>query len=423
VQHKNPTSSHYDTAWTLSAIYFFITALTLVILTPTIAEFYKIPQLINILHILAVGLVLKGLTSARLIDLQKYFRFRKEATLNITVKIIGFVTTISLAFHLRNYWALLFGMLTSQFANMALSYVIAPYKPRITLSKTRELFSFSSWLLLSNLIRFANTKSTELIIGKVLGIKPLGLYTIGENIASMATYELSATINRAAYPGYAKASSSKMELKRIFLRVFSVIAATAFPLGIGFYSIAYPFTYVILGEKWMSAIPILQIIAISGAISSLQSNLQYVFFSLGKPRLLTVILLFRAIIFLPLIYILSVRYNIIGAAYATLISTCLMLPLNAYFIQKLLPIRITELARHIWRPLLSATTMAAALRIAETYTPMRDMAPNAFSLAILVISGAAVYCAALLFNWVLAKCPKDGIEHIAITWLRGQTQK
>lgn len=419
IQHPNPSRQHYDTAWTFNALYFSLAALVLTVAAPLLAKFYATPQLTDIIHVLAAGFFLKGLANVRIIDFQKHFRFHNDAKLNITVKIAGFCTTVTAAFLLRSYWALLIGMLVSQATYLLMSYVLAPYRPRPTLSKSRELFGFSFWLILANIVSFINAKSIEMVIGKILGIGQLGVYTVGQSTASMATSELTATVNRAAYPGYAKVSDKIEELKRTVLQIFGVIATVAFPASLGFYSIAVPFVLVVLGEKWLPAVPVLEIIAIAGMVFSLQSNLQYVFFALGRPRLHTLVSTAKAVMIVPLVYVLAQRHGIAGAASSVLITSTAFIPVNLYLLRSLLNIRPKELLLRLWRPAMASMAMAIALHlIAAQHGEGLGGHGSAFPLLIgMVLTGIAVYSTSLLGLWWLSGHPSGATEAVALHWL------
>ena len=418
IQHPEPTENHYHTAWTLNAAYFTLAALALSLSAPYLATYYDIPQLSNIIYVLSIGFVAKGLASVKIIDFQKHFEFHKETLLRTSVKIIGFIATISSAFILHNYWSLLIGVLATQTSYLVISYLIAPYKPRLKFTYVKELFGFSSWLMIANFINFINTKSVELIIGKTLGTGPLGIYTVGESSAGMATQELTATVNRAAYPGYTKISNARHELKAVTLRIMSVIAAIAFPAALGFYSVALPFVMAVLGERWLAAVPVLEIIAIVGLVNSLQSNVMYVLFALRRPRLHTLVSALKAIALLPLIYIFSVNYGIQGAALAVLIGSALQLPVNMYFLRKLLEIRVREWISICWRPGFSAIAMTAALHF--LLNPYKDSLAEetAFILLFFMIAvGGLVYTLLLGTLWVFSGRP-DGFEKDALYWIR-----
>jgi lipopolysaccharide exporter len=421
IQHPNPDRQHYDTAWTLNALYFAVASIGLVASAPLLARFYKTPQLSDIIYVLAFGFFLEGFVNVKIIDFQKHFRFRYEAILKVSVKLAGFCATVIAAFLLRSYWALLIGMLTTRVTRLALSYALAPYKPRPTLSKTRELFSFSSWLVLSAIIGFFHNKAPDIIIGKTLGVTPLGVFTVGQSTAGMVTSEITATIYRAAYPGFAKVSHSEAEFSRTVLRIFNIVATVTLPASIGISYIALPFVLTVFGQKWLSAVPILQIIAIASLINALQSN-QYVLLSLRKPGLQTFILTIRLALIFPLIYLFSTRYGIVGAAFGILLSGVLLMPVNLFLLMHFAKLRLFDLVHMVWRPLVATALMGGALQIIlNSGRPLIDQVQVSLLLLGMIVTGIVVYSVSLLSLWHLSGRPTDTMEAVALRWLSDKT--
>ena len=122
--------------------------------------------------------------------------------------VFRFVVTISLAITLQSYWALIAGTVASRFAGVFFSYRMHPFRPRFSLDASKELFSFSSWLLLTNILLGTLHNIPLFFIGRVHGPRALGLYTVGHEIAFLPATELIAPINRAVPPGYARSSKS-----------------------------------------------------------------------------------------------------------------------------------------------------------------------------------------------------------------------
>lgn len=419
IQHPAPTPEHYHTAWTLNALYFSLAAVGLVIVAPFLASYFSVPQLTDILYVLAAGFLARGLASVRIIDFQRHFRFHYDTLLRTSVKLAGFIATITSAFILRNYWSLLIGILATQAMYLLLSYVLAPYKPRPTFLCTKELLGFSSWLVFANLISFVNTKSVELIVGKVLGTGLLGIYTVSDSSGGI-TQELTATVNRAAYPGYAKISESTSDLKNLALRIIGVISIIAFPAALGFYSVASPFVLAVLGQKWRAAVPVLEIIAIASLVNSLQSNVPYVLFTLRRPKLHTAVSAVKATLILPLVYFLSIYHGVEGAALAVLTASASLLPVNAYLLHRLLAIKPRELLAVGWRPTISAGVMAIALHSALADCPTLRTETMAFVVLLGMIAiGILSYTCVLLLLWNTSGRP-DSFERDVLRWFRKQ---
>src|SRR5262249_10351616 len=153
-----------------------------------------------------------------------------------------------------------------------LSYGMQPFRPRFSFAASRELFSFSGWLLLSNIIGVVGERIPQFVIGRLQGPAALGLFTVGAEIAYLPANELIAPINRAVFPGYARMASNPESLRQGFVDVIAVILVFVLPVSVGVAVIAQPLVQVLLGEKWLAAVPIIEILAPTAGIYAATSN-------------------------------------------------------------------------------------------------------------------------------------------------------
>ena len=107
-----------------------------------------------------------------------------------------------------------------------------PYRPRFALSRVRELMVYSRWLLINNLIGFFKERTSDFFIGRLFGASSLGTYNIAYEFAHLPSTELSAPINRALLPGFAKMTDSE-EVCRGYANALSMMAMLAVPCSAG----------------------------------------------------------------------------------------------------------------------------------------------------------------------------------------------
>ena len=101
---------------------------------------------------------------------------------------------------------------------------------------------------------------------------------------------MAAPLSRAVFPGYALVAHDADAIRRTFLGVFGVLALASVPAGLGISAIAGPIVGVLLGDAWESAIPIIELVAISGVLVALASNASYVCLAAGRPRRITALI-------------------------------------------------------------------------------------------------------------------------------------
>jgi O-antigen/teichoic acid export membrane protein len=296
---------------------------------------------------------------------------------------------------------------------VAASYALHPYRPRFCLAAGKDLFQFSKWLLANNLIFFVQNRSTDFLLGRTMGAHTLGVYNIAYEIATMPSTELVAPLNRAALPGYAKISNDMPRLRQGFLRMIGMIAMFAFPVAIGLASVADPAVRLLLGAKWVEAIPLIQILAVYGVINAMQSNIGQVYVALGMPKVITLMAGGVLIPFVPSLYFASMRYGPTGAAAVFLVFSVITMPMVHFIFFRLTNMHLLEYLAATWRPIVAAVLMGCVV------TALRGLlssdgfnVPVALELATCMLTGAVVFITTVTALWYACGRPKGAEEFI-----------
>jgi O-antigen/teichoic acid export membrane protein len=215
------------------------------------------------------------------------------------------------------------------------------------------------------------------------------------------------------FPAYSTLSHDLSALRHGFLKVLGLIALLAIPAGLGMASVAHLFVPVVLGDKWHAATPVIEILAVAGAIFVLQANIESLYFSLGKPRYKAVVTLAEACLFLPLAYYLLPRYGLEGVAGAFLVCASIVVPANFLFATRLIGLRASQALGALWRPLAAGAIMALVVLLAFPPSDVaRDVWSNGRALALAILLGASVYAASLTLLWLASGRPAGAEEWV-----------
>ena len=405
---------HFDTAWTLNGLTAACSAALLLALASPAAVFYREPRLRGVVEVLAAALLVEGFQNIGLVAFRKRLDFRRDFAFLFGKRLIMFAVTVPLAILLRNYWALVIGILAGRTSATVLSYVVQSYRPRLSLAAARELLGFSRWLLLNNLIWVLRFRSTDFVIGRLVGSQALGLYSTAYEISNLPTSELVAPLNRAIFPGYAKLASNTADLRREFLSVVSVIATCAFPISAGMVVTAALLVPVLLGHAWIETVPLIHLLVVYGLLVALQANTSSVYLALGRPNILTFVFGWNTVALVLFLVWLVPQQGVVGAARAVVGVASLAMPLNYFLVLRLLELSTWRLCAVLWRPAVAAAAMAVLLRFMIDHWSVQA---NVLGLAEAVAAGAVVYGALLVTLWLCSGRPA-GPEQLAIWVLR-----
>jgi lipopolysaccharide exporter len=428
IQRQNPTREHYDTAFTLSLGFALFCGGTIAALSPLAADFYSEPRLVPIMLVLGAAWAIQGLENIGIVNFRRDMDFGREFRFTIARRLLGFVVTVVLAFTLRSYWALIAGIVTTRVSSVVLSYVMEPYRPRLSLSARKDLFGFSGWMFVSNIIGFGLARMTHFVVGRVNGPEALGLYTIASEMARLPSTELSAPINRAVLPGLSRVNEDVAKWRALFIDVQGTTIAVTLPTCIGLVMLAGPFVEVVLGMKWVSAVPVLIVLALGGAVEVMTANTGIAYLSLGKANVIAAVNATKLALLGAFAWWLVPEHGVIGMALAELgaavVAICISLPV----VMRIAHIPVRQMVAALWRPVLASAVMAGGL-YQLVGPPLAQAGAHPRPASILFVGmavGATLYLVTVFGLWALAGRPVGAERHFfsiaqqAITRLRAR---
>lgn len=409
IQKSKTERRHYDTAWTLNLIFGVVCGLGMIVLAEPAAAFYNEPRLSTVMYVLSISSFVIGLNNIGIVDFRKELNFRQEFIFIFVRRAVTFFFTITMAIVFRSYWALLLGILLGRIVNCIMSYVMSSYRPRLSLSAGRELFGFSKWIFVNNLLNFLRHDGCTFIIGKMFGARELGIYRVSYELSNLPSTELVAPINRVAFPGYAKMKTVD-EIKFSYLTLLGLITLVIVPIGVGIAAVAEPMVLTVLGSQWIDAAALVAILAISGAINATQTNNTSVYLAMGKPHKITIFQTCYLAILFPTLYFSMKQYGIVGVGYAYLIAQVVDAILQICLSKNLLHFSWSDIARVIWRPVIAALIMYVGVTLVD-----REIHEQAAWLRMFtdILAGIAVYSSVILVFWIVSSRP-DGPETIVL---------
>lgn len=411
-----------DTAWTLNVIFGVLTAALLCAAAPLAAAFFSEPRISNVLFVLALTSAISRSRNIGIVLFEQTMQFRPIFAISITRKLIAFGTMLVLAFTFENYWALLGGLVADAVTDVAMTYWMHKYRPRLSLAASRELFGFSTWLMLNNLLFFVSHRGSEFVIGNRAGAAALGTYNVAYELANLPTTELVQPIMRAAFPGYAQLNKDLTKLAPLFLKVFGMVALFIIPIAIGLACISRPFVDVLLGANWVGVAGLIPPLALFGGVRALQGTTGSIYIALGKPHLQTM-LTATYIVFGVGTFSLTLAWKTIELASWSLFTAALIVgAVSMVLVCKELRLSPRTILASTFRPLAASVLMAAA----TVYTGELLHELNTFSsiitLILLIAVGAISFLATLTLLWVLAGCP-SGPESEVLALARQRLDK
>jgi O-antigen/teichoic acid export membrane protein len=180
--------SFVDTAWTLQVLRGFVLWAGGIMAAPLIARVYEEPSLAQLLPVSSFAAVLMGFASTKLFTLMRRLALGRLVAIELVAHAAALVCMVGLAWQFRSVWALVAGGLVNQGTRTLLSHVwISGRANRFGWEPddARELFSFGKWVLLSSAFAFLSSQIDVALLGRLVPVGLLGVYSIGVIIPNL----------------------------------------------------------------------------------------------------------------------------------------------------------------------------------------------------------------------------------------------
>ncbi|MFP4029864.1 MAG: lipopolysaccharide biosynthesis protein, partial [Candidatus Brocadiia bacterium] len=328
IQRRDDTEAFLDTAWTVQAVRGVVLGVLLYVAAPGVAAFFDEPRAPALLRVMCISVMLGGLKNVGIIYFRKELKFHKQVLYNCGTALISLIVAIVLAYRLHSVWALIWAGLAGSASGVLLSYLIHPFRPRLSLEpgRARGLFSFGVWMLGTSIVVFIATKLDDALVGKMLGAGALGLYQMAFRLSNTPATEITHVTNAVMMPAYARVQDQTARLRRGFLSVLEFTMSFCLPLT-AFLVIAAPVVVEgLLGSGWQGAIVPLQILAFAGLFRAFAATFGPLFVGTGTPRNDFRMNLVRMFVLAATIYPLTALWGLAGASLSVvlaLMATCL----------------------------------------------------------------------------------------------------
>lgn len=409
IRITDPAREHYDTAWTLQVMTGIVLAGVMILAAPYAAIYFKDPRVTVLIYFLSLRPFFEGFENIGVVAFRANLDFSKDFRYGIYQKLTTFVIGVGLAILLRNYWALAIAIVFSRLASTVISYLMHPFRPRFSLARTREIFSFSMWTLATQVGEYLSTKFDEFVVGGLFGTTAMGDYAVASDFAAAPTIELVVPMSRGLFPVYSQFAEDRERLRDAYLGVLSIAALLCFSAATGVAVVSHDLVHVVLGTKWLSAAPLITWLALGSAAMALADGIFAIFSVSGQPAIASRAVFWRLLVLVPGVTLAGWHWGSEGIAAARALIYIVMLPSLFLMLKKVLPITGGDILARLWRPFLAALLMAGAVHLFIGLGP--DLA--ALRLALSVVIGIIVFGTVNFILWRLAGRP-SGAEETAM---------
>jgi O-antigen/teichoic acid export membrane protein len=419
IREKVPSRALYDTGFTINALRGLLTVAVIVGGAWPLAWFFAEPRLVPVVLSLTIVAAANGCENIGIVDFRRQMDFRQEFVMFVFPRVVSMMATIGAAVALRSYWALIIGIALSAVLRLIGGYVLHPYRPRFSLTEWRVIAGFSFWSWALSVTTLLLSRVDNFIIGRLLGLTPVGIYAISSEIAALPTTELVAPLGRACFSAFAHARNAGSDVAHTYLRLIGTAALIGLPAGVGISLVADPVVKLAFGDRWQGAVGLIEILGATSTVTifGTLSTVMLTAHAALKPQFWVQVSAF--LLRIAAMAAFAARFGLTGAAIGMSLSLIIENIWYTALALRHLRLRPANLLAHIWRGVLATLGMAGTLSfLGLGWMKVTGSGVEVvWSLCTTVAAGAAVYSALLLLIWLVSGRPA-GAERDALMLLR-----
>ena len=263
----------YNTAFLFNLVISFFLYIVLFFASPLIASFFEESILVEVIRVIGFVLIINALSIIPRTIFVREVNFKTQAKVSLISSILSGFVGISMAIYGMGVWSLVGQQMARQLLNTVFLWTYSRWRPILEFSKSsfQEMFGFGSKLLLSGLIDTIYKNIYYLIIGRFYTASQLGQYTRAEQFNVIFSSNLTSVVQRVSYPVLSSIQDESERLREAYRKVIKTTMLLTFSCMLGLAAIAKPLIIILIGDVWLPAAYLLQIICFSGMLYPLHA--------------------------------------------------------------------------------------------------------------------------------------------------------
>lgn len=328
IQKKGNIDKYVNSLWIVSIIRGIFITIIILISAPFIVSFFNAPNSLGLLFLISIVPLIRGFINPAIILFQKNLKFSKEFYFRSAIFLAETLVSVLLVFLLRSPVGLVIGMIVSAVFEVILSFMVITLRPKFKFEKMRffEVFHAGKWVTMSTIFNYLYQNVDDMVVVRFLNTTSLGLYQMAYKIAMLPITEVSDVIAKVTFPIYSKIADDKVRLRSAFLKTVSVNVIFSVPFVFVFLAFPYQIILILLGNEWVSAASVLQILAIFGLTRALTVPAIIVLLALKRQDIVAKITFSTFLILAATVVPFINNWGIFGAGLSATIASITMLP-------------------------------------------------------------------------------------------------
>ena len=222
---------------------------------PLIAKFYDTPELTSLARFSFLSFFIASFGIAPRALLFRNLKVKENTIISLSSLFLSGIVGIILAANGFAYWGLAIQTMTFVVIGTALNWYFAHWKPsfRIDFSPIREMFGFSSKMLITQVFIIINQNLFSVLLGKFYTKQEVGDFSQANNWNNKGHALITGMINGVTQPVLASVANDPQRQAAVFHKMLRFTAFISFPAMFGLSLISREFILIAITDKWLAS--------------------------------------------------------------------------------------------------------------------------------------------------------------------------
>lgn len=251
-----------------------------------LAGFFDMEELTHLVPLLSLQILIFGLGSMHQALLIREIRLKEKSRNEFWAAIAGGLTTLSMAYLGYGYWSLATGVLAMLLLRSVLNMLTVRVLvlPSLNMRGILGHLHFGAYVTGQRIVWHCYMQADTFIIGRLLDSATLGIYAVGKQIASLPVDKTGAILSEVVLSSFSRLQSEPDRAADYMLRGLRSLMTIVVPAFVGIALVANDAVPLILGEKWIGAVIVIQFLAIAAPFRIVNMVLLGVANAKGRPE-------------------------------------------------------------------------------------------------------------------------------------------
>ena len=345
-------------------------AIVTALAAPAIANFYKEPDMIPMLQVLAITQIITALGQTHMSILTKDLNFRQKLIPDLARSLAKGLVSIVLALIGWGAWSLIWGQVAATVATTLVLFIIVKWRPKLEWdwNLAKDMLNYGGQIVLLQVISVVWSTADYIIVGNMLGRTDLAYYQQAFRVADLLIINIAFVVGRVLFPSYAKISDNMDLLRDSFRNTVRYISLVAVPLSVGIAAVGPMFVSLVFGPNWTAMTPALQLLAIRAGISTLSFNTGHLLKAIGKPDIINYQMVIKLVV-LVVAVLVTVPYGFVAVAWSQVVVAVFNMVLEFATMVWLIKVSPMEIWREMQPAVLASTGMGLLVWLLSSNIP------------------------------------------------------